>query len=252
MKLHDVIAELRLYNKYRRNYIRQRVALENRMKGMIAAEMGYDPSNGNETEIFDAAKKVVDGLIAKKPKGELSLQLMMQGFVDAHKVIKNTIKSMDSAMAKLAKHLPIFGWSQDLIGMGPATLAKLVAEMGGINNNSFGDFDTVARAWKRMGLAVMPDGQRQRKVKGDAAIAHGYDCERRSEVYQACQWIIMKGKETNTPLYAYYVKTKERVRPRCKSDKHADLYAKRLMGKKLIKWMWREWNQAAKELQKAA
>ena len=62
----------------------------------------------------------------------------------------------------------------------------------------------------------------------------------------------MKGKASNYSLYAYYVETKKRVRPRCESDRHADLYAKRLMGKKLMKWMWKEWNRAAIKLPKAA
>lgn len=250
--LNDTVAKLRLYNKYRRNYVRQKISLENRMKGMVAAELGYDPSNGNDTKLFDAAAKIVSGLIAKEPRGDLHLQLMMKGFIDAHHCIKSSLKDIEKTMEKLVKELPIFEWSKDVPGIGPATLAKIVAEVGGVNNNSFGDYETVSRVWKRMGLAVMPDGTRQRRIKGDAAIEHGYDAQRRSEMYLACTYIIMKGKANNHPLYAYYIDTKARVRERCTSDWHADMYAKRLMAKKLLKWMWKEWNRAEVKLQEAA
>ena len=250
--LNDTVAKLRLYNKYRRNYVRQRISLENRMKGMVAAELGYDPSNGNDTKLYDAAVKMVSGLTAKEPRGDLHLQLMMKGFIEAHHCIKLSLKDMEKAMEKLAKELPIFEWSKDIPGIGPPTLAKIVAEVGGVNNNSFGDYETVSRVWKRMGLAVMPDGKRQRRIAGEAAIEHGYDPQRRSEMYLAVTYIIMKGKADNHPLYAYYTDTKARVRERCTSDGHADMYAKRLVAKKLLKWMWKEWNRAAIQLEKAA
>jgi hypothetical protein len=250
--LDDTVAKLRLYNKYHRNYTRQKISLENRMNGMVAAELGYDPSNGNDIKLYNQAVKMVSGLLAKEPRGDLHLQIMMGGFIEAHKCLKASLKDLTKSMEKLAKELPIYEWSVDIPGIGAATLAKIVAEVGGVNNNGFGDYETVSRVWKRMGLAVMPDGKRQRRIKGEAAIEHGYDAQRRSEMFMAANYVIMKGKALDHPLYAYYMATKARVRERCSSDGHADMYAKRLLAKKLLKWMWKEWNRAAIPLEKAA
>lgn len=40
-----------------------------------------------------------------------------------------------------------------------------------------------AKVWKRMGVGVMPDGTRQRRIAGADAIDHGYNPSRRSMLY---------------------------------------------------------------------
>lgn len=234
------ITSLQGLNKLRRNYVREKMALANRINGTIASEMGYHSRLNDDKDLYKKGCAVGKKLLSKKPTGSALHLLQLKGFIVAWQAIDESIKDLEKQMVVHAKKLPIFQWSVGIPGLGATTLAKLVAEIGNLD-----DYSNPAKVWARMGCGVLTDGTRQRKVKGEMT---GYDPMRRSEIYLAAQWIVMKGKEPNHPLYVYFVMQKERALPKCKSKKHAELHANRLMGKKLLKWMWREWRSATKQV----
>ena len=146
-------------------------------------------------------------------------------------------------MMKLGKELPIAHMAERIRGINTLTLAKIAAECGDLSVYEKG----IAGIWKRAGLAVI-DGERQRRVPGDAALLHGYDAERRAVFWNIGEALLKsQGKdETAGPYRLIYDERKAYERPRVESDGHAHNRACRFMLKRLLKHLWQEWCFAAK------
>ncbi len=158
----------------------------------------------------------------------------------------------------LAGQLPVSSWWQAIRGCNLLGLALIVGECPGWNDQGIGDFATVSKLWKRMGLAVMPDGTRQRRIAGDAAIEHGFAPSRRAAMWTIGQSLFLAqsqrvDKETGEVkreagpyrvIYderkAYEVERDPEIKP-CIS--HAR--AKRFMEKRLLRNLWRAWREAS-------
>lgn len=163
-------------------------------------------------------------------------------------------------MEKLAITLPVWSWVEPIRGFGALGLATIVAEAGDLAN-----YPTVAKLWKRMGLAVM-DGVRQGGLLKTAAkadwIAHGYNRQRRSRMWNIGQSLV-KGNQDGTYRTIYlarkeYERTKAEaagltVAPAGKIPKgkqaehmshgHIDKRAQRYMEKRLLRDLWRAWRE---------
>jgi hypothetical protein len=91
-------------------------------------------------------------------------------------------ESVEKQMEVRAKQLPVWSWAKDVKGLGARGLAVIIGETRDINR-----YDSVAKLWKRCGLAVI-DGKRQgRRTDPDEAIEHGYAPKRRAEIYAFLQ-----------------------------------------------------------------
>ena len=112
----------------------------------------------------------------------------------ARSVIEADCKLVERRLIALAKQLPVAGFVEQTRGVGLLSLAGIVGEAGDLAN-----YATHQRLWKRMGLAVMPDG-RQRRVGGADALAHGYSPVRRSLMWNVGTCIVKAGG----PLKAVY------------------------------------------------
>jgi hypothetical protein len=163
-------------------------------------------------------------------------------------------------MEALARTLPVWaGFGEDVKGFGARSLAVVVAEAGDLSN-----YATVAKLWKRMGLAVM-NGIRQgglrKTASADDWIAHGYSAARRSYMFVIGD-VLVKNQGVYREVYlarkAYERERAEAagltVVPAAKipakrqaefmSDGHVHRRAQRYMEKRVLKDLWIAWRQA--------
>jgi hypothetical protein len=119
----------------------------------------------------------------------------------ARSVYDNDRSDTETAMIKLAGSLPIYPWASEISGLGELGLSILVAEAAGFDLDEEGvphrraisDYRTVSGLWKRMCVAVMPDGTRQRKSRNAAdALEQKYKPARRSEGWVVTESLLKK------------------------------------------------------------
>lgn len=163
-------------------------------------------------------------------------------------------------MERLASSLPVWAsFGEGVKGFGPRSLAVIVGEAGDI-----GSYVTVAKLWKRMGLAVM-NGVRQGGLRKTASaedwIAHGYSARRRSYMFVIGDVLV----KTQGPYREVYLARKEYEREQAKvrgltvapsakipaarkaefiSDGHIHKRSQRYMEKRLLKHLWQAWRRA--------
>lgn len=162
-------------------------------------------------------------------------------------------------MERLASSLPVWtSFGEGVRGFGARSLAVIIGETGDI-----GSYATVAKLWKRMGLAVM-NGVRQGGLRKTASaedwIAHGYSARRRSYMFVIGD-VLVKNKGTYREVYLAR-KEYERVQavarglivaPSAKipaarkaefiSDGHIHKRSQRYMEKRLLRDLWQEWRR---------
>lgn len=90
-----------------------------------------------------------------------------------------------------------------------------------------------------MGLAVMPDGTRQRRVGGVEALDHGYAPARRSVMWNIGACIVKAGG----PLKAVYDARKAHEAERLATKAHAHNRAQRYIEKRFLRDLWVEWRR---------
>lgn len=144
-------------------------------------------------------------------------------------------------IARLVKDLPVYDLAIDIRGIGPVALGGIVAECGDLST-----YKSVSAVWKRAGLAVI-NGQRQRRVTGEAALEHGYSPRRRAVFYTfADSMIKAQGTGENAgPYRQIYDRRKEAFAERAKCPAHSHADAMRIMIKAVLKditvaWMKRK------------
>lgn len=136
---------------------------------------------------------------------------------------------LEKMLAKSVKRLPIYAWAQGVSGLGDVSLAGLVGECSGMNLEtsewwSIGQMKSVSALWKRMGVAVV-GGIRQQRVKGEAAIEHGYVAERRSVLWNIGECIVKAQWRKENTVHAYgklYGSVKENMQARNEAGDYAE------------------------------
>lgn len=192
-------------------------------------------------------------------------------FSQARAVLEAKRGEAEKALKKMAKDAPAFEWADGIKNLGALSFAAIIGEAGDISK-----YGTVSKLWKRMGLAVI-NGERQRKIAGDAALLHGYSPQRRSVMWNVgCSLIGGMGRGPRPGVgedislradLTYYQKLFiERLRYEATRDpeKHAKepvvnaktgelresfskiawARAKRYAEKRLLKHLWRAWREA--------
>lgn len=178
--------------------------------------------------------------------------------IEARDGMEKHRKAVEKRLAKLANGLPIAPFVESMRGVGIGSLAAIVGEAGDLSM-----YANPAKLWKRMGLAVMPDG-RQRKVAGAAAMEHGYSPQRRSVMWNIGDCIVKAGG----PLRELYDARKLVEHEKAKAEgltvapagkipkKDADKYrseghihnrSKRYVEKRVLLLLWREWRRTPGE-----
>lgn len=156
-------------------------------------------------------------------------------FLEARMPIEKSRKQIEKRIEVLAEQLPLGDFVEETRGFSWGSAASIIGETGDLNN-----YATVARLWKRLGLAVI-DGERQRRVGGAEAFTHCYVPHRRAIVWNVGACLIKTG---NKHYRAIYDRRKEYESDRVKTKGHAHNRAKRYMEKRFIKDLWIEWHIA--------
>jgi hypothetical protein len=147
------------------------------------------------------------------------------------------------ALTVLAQQLPVWlAFGVPIRGFGAASLAVIIGECGDLSN-----YSTVAKVWKRMGLAVL-DGVRQGGLPKGASkedwIVHGYSAVRRSRMWNIGDAIIKGNRDGEYRKLYLARKDMELARDPEMSPMKAHRRAQRYMEKRLLKHLWQAWRKA--------
>ena len=172
--------------------------------------------------------------------GEAALHI--QCFLVAMEPLVERRNDLEKELARLGGQLPIAHMADRIKGINCKTLAVIAAECGDLSAYEKG----IAGIWKRAGLAVV-DGERQRKMPGEAALEHGYSPERRAVFWTIGDALLKaQGKdETAGPYRRLYDERKAYEFARLQHKGHAHNRALRYMTKRLLRELWREWKKVS-------
>lgn len=161
-------------------------------------------------------------------------KLACDPFLDARATVRSARVFAESRLEKLAEQLPASGFVRDTRGLGLLGLAQIVGECGDFSQR------TVPQLWARMGLAVMPDGTRQRRMAGPEGITHRFSTPRRMIMWNIGVSLI----RSEGPYKAVYDERKAYETGRGIPQGHAHNRAKRYIEKRLLRDLWRTWRDA--------
>ncbi|BAU93373.1 hypothetical protein MPPM_4768 [Methylorubrum populi] len=181
------------------------------------------------------ADKIYGAAIGKgsHPMGEVALAAMFP-LTEARDGVERHRRAVEKRLVALAKGLPVAPWVEATRGVGLLSLAAIVGEAGDL-----GSYGNPAKLWKRMGLAVMPDGGRQRRVGGVEALDHGYSPARRSVMWNLGACIVKAGG----PLKVIYDARKVYEAERVETKAHAHNRAQRYVEKRFLRDLWSQWRK---------
>jgi hypothetical protein len=155
----------------------------------------------------------------------------------------------EKKLTKMVKGLAVYPWAKSVSGLGEISLSAIIGELGDEPTN----YKSVSAIWKRMGLAVI-NGDRQRRVAGDAAIEHGYNPQRRSIMWNIGACLIKAqvrkdpdDEEKRIAIGDYgqvYLDRKAYEAERGISKAQSHNRAQRFMEKRLLRDLWRAWRDA--------
>lgn len=250
----ELIADLTLACRERQQLLQAALRAENQL-GALERTIAGTPAKRK-----DRAKQP----FAVSPVAQRAAAVTSPVIAAMAKGLRKEIRPRDKRIADLATALPVHTWVQGVRGVGPLSLGLLIGETGDLSG-----YDSPAKVWKRMGLAVMPDGTRQRRVTGKEGILHGFSPKRRALMFVIGDNLIKQNKDSMTKadgLYrSLYLERKamellrlppdvEKTRKK-KNDPegtekaysrtaHAHHRASRYIQKRLLRDLWRAWREA--------
>lgn len=161
--------------------------------------------------------------------------------LESREPLERNKKLLDKQLSGLAKELPIWEWSKGVRGLAATSLCSLIGEIGDL-----GQYATVAKVWKRMGVAVF-DGARQGGLgKGAAAdewTRHGYVKRRRSVLWNVGACLLRSQKASNGEFYRVYADRRDyekAVHPEL-TKLQIHRRAQRYMEKRFLRELWKAW-----------
>jgi len=172
-------------------------------------------------------------------------------FIQARATVNEPRKAIEKRLLELTKQLPleVLEFVEQTRGFGLLGLASIIGETGLVSCDKHappenGNYPNPDKLNKRMGESVMPDGTRQRRVKGAAALEHGYSPSRHSVIWTIGEALI-KANGDYKKLYDER-KAYEHARDPEMSKGYAHNRAARYMRKRLLRELWRAWRRATK------
>lgn len=274
--LEETVAEIRYWHRQRCFAMEQRKRVDLALGAFLRTMLGWSKAlpDADRKRIADQASTLIK-MAEAEAKGK-PLDIDEPSYDEWKEVIAASLAAREpfeavearakKEMERLAKTLPVWERFESVRGFGPASLAVIVAEAGDL-----GDYDTEGKLFKRMGVAVL-GGVRQgglaKTASKDDWIAHGYNRQRRSRMWNIGDALIKSGEHYRE----IYLRRKERERekaadeglivapsakiPKGKADEyrsegHIHRRAQRYMEKKLLRHLWRAW-RADTELPKRA
>lgn len=257
--LADLIDEIVEQWRRRQMWHRAEKSLTLQAKSMCRRLLAGDKDEAEA--LYKSAMNGGDHALALVAIAAMAPLLLARDTIEQHRIL------VEKRLTALAKDTPVAQWVEDTRGFGLLSCAGIVGEAGDLSK-----YANPAKLWKRMGLAVMPDGDRQRIVSGDAAIDHGYNPARRSLMWTIGDCIVKVGgpyREIYDQRKAYetakneageyadraarMLKQKSFAKTtaafKCYSagklpPLHLHMSAKRYMEKRLLRDLWRAWRLA--------
>ena len=260
----DLICDrLKELHRQRQDLHRAEKSMTLRIKAKCRRIVGGDDPKKNKKEGDKLYKSMFKECDHKDAVGAL---LVSEPFIRARALLNDERKKTETFMECQAKLLPVAEWISGIRGCGYLGLGLLVGEPGNLSK-----YSGVAKLRQRMGIGGLPNGEIQRKKKGDEGIAHGYNPSRRAVLWtigtalqiSQSQHVDKKTGEVLReagPYRLIYDKEKAKQLPRCEAmidvmkkksksgkysyKKHAHNMAKRYMEKEFLKDLWRAWRDA--------
>jgi hypothetical protein len=226
---HAVIATIRVQWRQRQAWHRAEKALTLQVKALCRGLTSGD---------LKEADKLYSAIVGKGEHPDVAIGTAATfPLIQARDGIETHRKAIEKLLAKQAADLPASEWVGSVKGFGIGSLAAIVGEAGDLSN-----YSNPAKLWKRMGLAVMPNGERQRRFADkEMAVLAGYNPSRRSVVWNIGDCLI----KANSPQYRpVYDKRKEYELTRTDKPIVAHARAKRYMEKRLLLDLWKAWRAA--------
>lgn len=150
-------------------------------------------------------------------------------------------------MVALAKTLPGAGIVEEIRGFGYKGLAIIVAECHGEFLNGFDDYPSVAKVYKRMGVALVGEERQRKKSDPDEAEEHKYSPRRRAELFGAIGDPLFRTQSAGDGPYRQLYDRRRAHTAVTHPDwtlGHSHNDARRYMEKKLLHALWRAWRKA--------
>lgn len=220
MNLTTVINELDLQCRQRRQLMTARIRIENQLGAL--------------------ERSIVETAGSRAAEAAKAISPVLAGHLDALQIHQ---KPFDKAIEHLAKQLPVYEWVRRTPGVGALSLGLIIGDTGDLSN-----YSGPAKVWKRLGLGVMPDGTRQRKVPGPEGIEHGYSPRRRSLMHVVGTALM---RMRRSPYRRIYDERKAYELARGCEKGQAHMRALRYAEKRLIVDLWTAWNAAEQKNEEA-
>ena len=163
---------------------------------------------------------------------------------EVHDTLKTKERQIKTSVVKEFRKLPIAPWVKEYAkGAGEFNTSLILAEAGNLYN-----YPTVAKLWKRMGLAVI-DGRAQRKCANkELAEKHGFSPYRRRIMYNTGQSLMKAG--AGNYYYDLYIEKKayraalnEALPEKSKDYRNAHNWALRYIEKRYLRELWKAWQK---------
>jgi hypothetical protein len=172
-------------------------------------------------------------LICADKSDNPGLTMLLSPYTGAMDRLSASAKALEKELIKMVRKMPLWtGWAVNVRGMAELSFAGMVGEAA----RAVSEYRSVSALWKRFGLAVI-EGERQRLVKGDAALVHGYAPQRRAYAY-TLSTNLMRSQRAEDPYRALYDRRKAYEMERGLPKAHAHNRALRVMVKELLKHAW--------------
>lgn len=160
----QTINEIIMQWRQRQAWLRAETKLTLQAKALCRGLAGGDKGEGRK--LYDAALGK-----GEHPDAIVAAAAIMP-LIEGRAHVERARKAIEKRLELLAKTLPVWPAVQKMKGLGALSLAGIVGEAGDLSL-----YASKSKLWKRMGMAVMPDGRRQQLVAGltqSEALAIGY------------------------------------------------------------------------------
>ena len=236
-----LIASLKERWKTRQSWHKAEKSLTLQGRAVCRRVISLDHPEYTKEQNIKAADKLFRAALGKgdHPRAAYVAPLIAP-LMSAREVIEAQRALIEKQIVGFATHTPVAAFVKATHGVGMLSLAGVIGEAGDL-----GLYANPAKLWKRMGLAVMPDGQRQRRVGGVEAMDHGYSPKRRSLVWTIGDCFVKAGGPYREVYDARKVYEAARVDEEGKPFRPIVIHlrAKRYAEKRLLRDLWRHWRK---------
>ena len=236
-----ILQLIRVSHRRRRQWLRAELAIENAIHAVERSVCGVRTDAEVPKALAAQPELAAEIEIIVEPMRQAALPLHAARC--GHRAVGASVLGEETRLRRYARRLPVWPWAASVRGFGELGLAQIVGEAGDLAN-----YANPAKLWKRMGLAVLPDGTRQRNIAGvtaEQALAIGYVARRRSTMAVIGD-SLMKGNGDG-PYRTYYLAEKERQRALHPELRPIAFHSRALrhMEKRLLVDLWAAWRRCA-------